>query len=250
MSILPTPHPAEPRSAAALQFIDDWSAGEAAAGGALADFERAIAAFGMSGPCAAYSLGFGSGRTCKFLFNRLPEPLRSVFVGEIDLHGDPVVAASMARHLPFTFLELGADPAAGFDLETVGGLALQCGVLDGLVVPIHGPFGYLGMIAMVSAQPVALAPGEVASLGAAARCMFDLARRAAGLDALTRTARLTQRERETMSLVAMGQTDDQIARTLGVAPSTVRHHVDNARAKLDAATRAEAVALLAVSGEI
>ena len=41
-----------------------------------------------------------------------------------------------------------------------------------------------------------------------------------------------------------------LARELGVAASTVRHHIDNARAKLDASSRAEAVALLAVSGEI
>ncbi|BCW88631.1 HTH-type quorum sensing-dependent transcriptional regulator RpaR [Alphaproteobacteria bacterium SO-S41] len=249
MTIRPEPFPAIPRSQSALQFVDDWSDGGALPA-ALTAFEQAIAAFGLRAPCAAYSIGFGTGRTCKFLFNRLPEPLRSLFVGEIDVHGDPVVAASISRHRPFTFLELGADASAGFDLETVGALALQCGVIDGVVVPVHGPFGYLGMVAMVSAEPVALSPGDEATLAAAARCLFDIARRAANLETVSRTARLTPRERESMSLVAMGQTDDQIARTLGVAASTVRHHIDNARAKLDASSRAEAVALLAVSGEI
>ncbi|MFO1237321.1 MAG: helix-turn-helix transcriptional regulator [Alphaproteobacteria bacterium] len=77
-----------------------------------------------------------------------------------------------------------------------------------------------------------------------------MARAAAQLDTLARSARLTQREREAMSLVAMGRTDEQIAAALGLAASTVRHHVDNARDKLGAASRAEAAALLAVSGGI
>lgn len=237
------------RSGRALRFVDSWSAGGRQAD-SLADFVAAIAPFGLASPCAAYSLGFGAQRTCKFLFNTLPEPLRSVFAGAIDIHGDPVVAASMSRHLPFTFLELGADPSSGFDLGTVGAIALECGVLDGLVVPIHGPFGYLGMVAMTSPSPVDLAPGETAALAAAARCLFDVARAAAQLDTLARSARLTQREREAMSLVAMGRTDEQIAAALGLAASTVRHHVDNARDKLGAASRAEAAALLAVSGGI
>ena len=237
------------RSGRALRFVDSWSAGGRQAD-SLADFVAAIAPFGLASPCAAYSLGFGAQRTCKFLFNTLPEPLRSVFAGAVDIHGDPVVAASMSRHLPFAFLELGADPASGFDLGTVGAIALECGVLDGLVVPIHGPFGYLGMVAMTSPSPVDLAPGETAALAAAARCLFDVARAAAQLDTLARSACLTQREREAMSLVAMGRTDEQIAAALGLAASTVRHHVDNARDKLGAASRAEAAALLAVSGGI
>ncbi len=233
----------------ALRFVGDWTLSTSTSE-AMAAFEEVLSGFSLFGACSAYSVGFGTTRTCKFLFNHLPEPLRSLFVGEIDVHGDPVVAASMSRHIPFTFLELGADPSAGFDLATVGALAVHCNVMDGLVVPVHGPFGYLGMIAMVSSAPVELGPDEKAAIAAAARCLFDIARQAANLDTLSRTAHLTQRERDAMSLVAMGRTDDQIARTLGVASSTIRHHVDNARTKLGAATRAEAVALLAVSGEI
>ena len=247
MTVQPTPFPEIAPAHAALRFIDEWRDAQAAAR-PLDAFERMIAAFGMSGPCAAYSLGFGAFRTCKFIFNRLPEPLRSIFVGEIDMHGDPVVAASIARHAPFTFLQLGADRSSGFDLETVGALALECGVLDGLVVPVHGPFGYLGMVAMTAAEPVVLSPGDEAALAAACRAMFDIARRAANVETKARTARLTPREREGMSLVASGKTDDQIAQLLGVAPSTVRHHLDNAREKLGAASRAEAVALLALAG--
>ena len=86
------------RSGRALRFVDSWSAGGRQAD-SLADFVAAIAPFGLASPCAAYSLGFGAQRTCKFLFNTLPEPLRSVFAGAVDIHGDPVVAADFVAAL-------------------------------------------------------------------------------------------------------------------------------------------------------
>ena len=53
---------------------------------------------------------------------------------------------------------------------------------------------------------------------------------------------LTPREREVLDLVAQGLTTPRIANELGIRPSTVRTHVEHAREKLGARTRAEAVA--------
>jgi DNA-binding CsgD family transcriptional regulator len=53
---------------------------------------------------------------------------------------------------------------------------------------------------------------------------------------------LTPREHEVLELVAQGLTSAQIARRLGIRPATVRTHVEHAREKLGAHTRAEAVA--------
>jgi two-component system, NarL family, nitrate/nitrite response regulator NarL len=61
---------------------------------------------------------------------------------------------------------------------------------------------------------------------------------------------LTPRERDCMGHVALGRTDEEIAGALRLSPATVRHHLDNVRDKLGATTRAEAIALLAQSGEI
>lgn len=52
----------------------------------------------------------------------------------------------------------------------------------------------------------------------------------------------SQRERACLQLVATGHTTAAIARALGVSSSTVRTHIERARIKLGAATRAEAVA--------
>jgi PAS domain S-box-containing protein len=55
---------------------------------------------------------------------------------------------------------------------------------------------------------------------------------------------LTKREREVVTLIAMGLETDQIAAELHVSPETVRTHVRNAMSKLGAHTRAQLVAIV------
>jgi DNA-binding CsgD family transcriptional regulator len=98
-----------------------------------------------------------------------------------------------------------------------------------------------------------------ASLEVEASVVLDLvdgrhivALEAAPLDAPTTTGRFaehghgrepTAREREVLDMLADGATDDQIASSLQLSPATVQTHVRNAKAKLGARTRAQAVAL-------
>jgi DNA-binding CsgD family transcriptional regulator len=55
---------------------------------------------------------------------------------------------------------------------------------------------------------------------------------------------LTPRERDSLALVADGKTDWEISVILNVSQATARFHVDNARRKLGAVSRAQAVATL------
>jgi PAS domain S-box-containing protein len=61
---------------------------------------------------------------------------------------------------------------------------------------------------------------------------------------------LTQREREVITLVASGLQSGDIAERLFLSPETVKSHVHNALAKLGAHTRAHAVAIALVTGQI
>jgi DNA-binding CsgD family transcriptional regulator len=61
---------------------------------------------------------------------------------------------------------------------------------------------------------------------------------------------LTEREREVMTLVASGLQSGDIAERLFLSPETVKSHVHNALAKLGAHTRAHAVAIALVTGQI
>ena len=52
---------------------------------------------------------------------------------------------------------------------------------------------------------------------------------------------LTVREREVLALMAEGQSNKEIARSLSVSPNTIKTHVANLYAKLDVAKRTQAV---------
>ncbi len=52
---------------------------------------------------------------------------------------------------------------------------------------------------------------------------------------------LTSREREVLALMAEGQSNKEIARSLSVSPNTVKTHVSNLYSKLDVAKRTQAV---------
>jgi DNA-binding NarL/FixJ family response regulator len=59
---------------------------------------------------------------------------------------------------------------------------------------------------------------------------------------------LTAREREIVSLVALGLSNDEIARQLVVSPATVKTHVSHSMVKLDVRDRAKLVALAYQTG--
>jgi DNA-binding NarL/FixJ family response regulator len=83
-----------------------------------------------------------------------------------------------------------------------------------------------------------------AALGAATNAEAVL--RAQGQVIAHKGGGLTTREREVLELVAEGLRDEEIADRLGIAPSTVATLVKSLMERLDARTRVEAVAKLAV----
>lgn len=61
---------------------------------------------------------------------------------------------------------------------------------------------------------------------------------------------LTKRERQMLTLLALGHSGEQIAQELFISPETVRTHVQHARSKLGASTRTHAIAIALTRGEI
>ena len=66
----------------------------------------------------------------------------------------------------------------------------------------------------------------------------------------TGRSELSEREREVMTLVASGLQSGDLAERLFLSPETVKSHVHNSMAKLGAHTRAHAVAIALVTGQI
>ena len=65
-----------------------------------------------------------------------------------------------------------------------------------------------------------------------------------------RTARLSEKERSVLRELARGHSTEQIAEVLIVSPHTVRTHIKNGMRKLEARTRAHAVAIALSEGAI
>jgi len=61
-------------------------------------------------------------------------------------------------------------------------------------------------------------------------------------------ARLTDREREVLGLIATGLSNDELAETLVISPATVRTHINRVMAKLAARDRAQLVVIAYEAG--
>ncbi len=75
-------------------------------------------------------------------------------------------------------------------------------------------------------------------------------KRAHELARVGQAGELTRREREVVSLVALGLTSPEIAEKLCISETTVRSHVRNSMTKLGARTRAHLVAIALADGHI
>ena len=65
-----------------------------------------------------------------------------------------------------------------------------------------------------------------------------------------RIAALSEREREVLDMIADGLTGEEIAKRLFLSPETIRTHLRNAMTKLEATTRAHAIAIALREGVI
>jgi DNA-binding CsgD family transcriptional regulator len=66
----------------------------------------------------------------------------------------------------------------------------------------------------------------------------------------SRTARLSEKERSVLQELARGYSTEQVAGVLVVSPHTIRTHIKNGMRKLQARTRAHAVAIALSEGAI
>ena len=160
--------------------------------------------------------------------------------GEID----PVARAAMVSAMPFTLTDLRegrAGVAMGPEMDAYFAAAAELGRNSGLVVPIHGPLGYHGIVVFAghNADPQAPQIPQLHLLALYAHDrMFTLFGRGPGA-----MARLTPREVEVLRHARNGLGDEEVAALIGITARTVRFHFENARKSLGARSRVEALML-------
>jgi DNA-binding CsgD family transcriptional regulator len=117
---------------------------------------------------------------------------------------------------------------------------------DGIGAPVHAP-GYIGVTSVAFERLDQLAPPERSAIALAASVLHHRMRRLSPA-ARVRAPALSPRERDCLALISEGHSDWEIGEVLGLAETTVHTHVINARRKLGARSRAQAVALCIHAG--
>lgn len=128
-----------------------------------------------------------------------------------------------------------------FELDEYVFEAIRSGA-SGFLVKDTEPDELLRAVRAVVAGDALLSPGVTR------RLIAEFAARSKEPAAADALAELTDREREVMTLVGIGLSNDEIARRLVVSPLTAKTHVSRAMVKLGARDRAQLVVLAYESG--
>lgn len=153
---------------------------------------------------------------------------------------NPLPRATSHRADPFRWSDIPLHTDAERELLAA---AAAFGFPNGLAVPCHGPHGYQAVVSLGFEQLSAVAPAERTAIEVAAAVLHGHMRACLRTGALPASP-LSVRERDCLSFVAEGKSDGEIAAVLGISATTVATHVQGARRKLGARTRAQAVASL------
>jgi DNA-binding NarL/FixJ family response regulator len=101
---------------------------------------------------------------------------------------------------------------------------------------------------LIKAIKVVADGASLLSPGVTRRLIAEFAKRAKEPTPMPALGELTEREREVMGLVALGLSNDEIARRLVVSPATAKTHVSRIMIKLGARDRAQLVVFAYESG--
>jgi LuxR family quorum sensing-dependent transcriptional regulator len=211
-------------------------------------FKQRIAVHGYTASACGAFLPTDNGPEAHFFFQDWPPDWIELYIKRNFVAADYVVAEARRRIAPFTFLEAKAERSLSRPELDIWDAVVNWGWTDGLSVPIHGPGGYFGLVTMAGKEQP-MPPALRCELHQLSFLTHERCRALTGLAPVPDPqAALTHRELECIRWVAAGKTDWEIASLLRVSQTTVRTHVDQARRKLGARSRSQAVARLVLCG--
>ncbi|MEO8242037.1 MAG: LuxR family transcriptional regulator [bacterium] len=202
-----------------------------------------LAQFGLRNYAIGGMPTLGDLNPTRFLYHNWPKEWDKLYFERHYADVDPMPRAAMQSAMPLTIGEIRAG-AAGFvpGPETAdffaNGERLTGG--KGLLVPISGPHGYHAIVVFVG-DSEQFSPDDRARLHLLAIYAHDRLLTLFGWSQGATGPQLSHREVEVLRLSRAGMQDEAIARHLGISARTVRFHFENARHKLGAKTRAEAL---------
>lgn len=195
---------------------------------------------------AGYIRVFGQGQfhPANFLFGRTYPGWAERYQTKQYAIDDPVVMAACRLTNAFTLNEVAGPSRAGAPILADSRVH---GLFDGFCAPIRAGYDEVGFVMLGSDRLLELVDYERFLL----QGMCETYARV-GLALLLPThadpPSLTRRETECLKWVAAGRSDPQIGMILGLSPNTVHAHVEAAKTKLGANSRAQLVLRAVMSG--
>ena len=114
------------------------------------------------------------------------------------------------------------------------------GLAEGLVVPMHGPHGALGL---VTAAGKHFAPNyrETLAIQVVLTHAYNRSLILTQLFEKQQPVHLTKRQRECLTWLQQGKSNQDVAAILGISAETVKEHIEGAKKSLGVRTRIEAI---------
>lgn len=176
----------------------------------------------------------------RMLFTHGAEEWGKRYVSEQLQRNDPTIQAIFAADRPFTWTEVRARTTDAREMR-IFEEADRTGGKEGLVIPIHGALGEVSVMILVT-DTHAIDTADRPTLHLLGTVYATVGRTLTELSDDEPTGNpITRREAECLAWVARGKTDWEIAQILGISDRTVESHINNARQKTGADTRAQAI---------
>lgn len=154
---------------------------------------------------------------------------------------DPVHQASRRTNVAFAWKDIGSVVALNKRQRELLETSSKFGLGDGLTVPVNIPGEPAGSFSFAMRRGGKVTNQCVQSAHIVGAYAFDAARRLYGPTPGPERPHLSRREVECVSLVAMGKSDWEIAKILGISFETVRQYLKHARRTYGVVTRTQLV---------
>jgi len=239
--------PPEQLSYAAFEFIEQLDQQEDTTA-LLAAFQSLVQHFGFNSFCIGDPQSPKKQRTGRIWGIAWPAEWLQRFTDHRYIAADPIIQEMLVRNTAFRWRDVhfSDDGLSAQIMDEAGEFKMS----DGFGLPIHSPDGTVIGIT-VGTDQYELSKRDEACLHLAAIYFHAKLERMRAQEApRPLLPRLTPRERECLSWVAAGKTDWEISQILNIAQQTAHEHVQNALVKLNATTRAQAVAVALLTRQI
>ena len=216
---------------------------------AVAAFLEVLPTAGFSAVIAVGWAGAPSTFVHRLYFDTIPEAARHLYAERGMFARDPLVALLRCRARPFLLTEeapaLRMTPARTEVIDMV----FAFGWAEVLVVPIHGPGGYHGLVVLAANRTLTLDATARAFLVACAREVHDRCHDVPSYGTRVPSApKLSSRQIQVLRGVAYGFSDEEIGNAHGLSPAAAYFHIEAAKRAMNVRTRTEAVAICALDG--